>query len=94
MEEGQAKMQKDKEQIVKRLKTARGHLGRVIKMVEEGKYCIDILQQSLAVQAALKRVDEMILADHLTHCVRGALEGKEKDKQLEEILEVFKKGRN
>jgi len=86
-------MKEDKQEIVKRLKTARGHLRRVIKMVEEGKYCIDILQQSLAVQAALKRADEEILADHLTHCVKGALDDKEKDKQLKEILEVFRKGR-
>ncbi len=83
----------DKQKIVKRLKTARGHLRRVIKMVEEGEYCIDVLQQSLAVQAALKRADEEILADHLSNCVKGALSGEEKDKQLKEILEVFKKGR-
>lgn len=86
-------MQEDKLKIIKRLKTARGHLRRVIKMVEEGEYCVDVLQQSLAVQAALKRTDEEILADHLTHCVRGALSGEEKDKQLEEILEIFRKGR-
>ena len=86
-------MQEDKQKIVKRLKTARGHLRQVIKMVEEGEYCIDILQQSLAVQAALKRADEEILSDHLAHCVKGALSDKEKDKQLKEILEVFKKGR-
>ena len=83
----------DKQAIVKRLKTARGHLKRVVKMVEEDIYCIDILQQSMAVQAALKRADEAILARHLSHCVKGALSGKDKDKQLDEILEVFKKGR-
>lgn len=86
-------MQDKKQDTIKRLKTARGHLRRVIKMVEEGEYCIDILQQSLAVQSALKRTDEEILAGHLTHCVKGALSDKEKDKQLKEILEVFKKGR-
>lgn len=84
----------NKQEIVKRLKTARGHLRTVIKMVEEGDYCIDILQQSIAVQNALKRADEEILAGHLTHCVKGALLGKEKDKHLAEILEIFKKGRN
>ena len=86
-------MSRNKKEIIKRLKTARGHLKKVIEMAEEGEYCIDILQQSLAVQAALKRADEEILADHLTHCVRGALSDKQKDKQLEEILEIFKKGR-
>jgi DNA-binding FrmR family transcriptional regulator len=84
---------KHSEKVIKRLKTAKGHLRRVIKMVEEEQYCIDILQQSLAVQAALKRADEEILADHLSHCVKGVLSNKDKDKQLGEILEVFKKGR-
>jgi len=76
-----------------RLKIARGHFDRVIRMVEDKEYCIDILQQSLAVQSALKRVDEEILSNHLQTCVKNALSNKEKDKQMKEILEVFKKGR-
>lgn len=86
-------MYEKKRKIVKRLKTARGHLSRVIKMVEADEYCIDVLQQSIAVQSALKRADEQILSRHLETCVRDALSNKEKDKQLNEILEVFKKGR-
>lgn len=79
--------------IVKRLKSARGHLSRVIKMVEEDGYCIDILHQSLAVQAALKRTDELILANHLKRCVQGVLTPREKNKQIQEILELFKQAR-
>ena len=79
--------------LVKRLKSARGHLDKVIDMVEGGEYCIDILQQSLAVQNALKRSDEVILTNHLHTCVRKAVSNEEKNKQIEEIIEVFKKGR-
>jgi len=79
--------------VAMRLKIARGHLDKVIEMVESDEYCIDILQQSIAVQNALKRADEVVLSKHLETCVRGALSNKEKNKQMKEILEVFKKGR-
>jgi DNA-binding FrmR family transcriptional regulator len=79
--------------LVKRLKSARGHLDKVIDMVDKGEYCIDILQQSLAVQSALKRTDEAILTNHLQTCVRKAVSDEEKDKQINEIIDVFKKGR-
>lgn len=79
--------------IVKRLKSAQGHLDKVIEMYEKDAYCIDVLQQSIAVQNALKRTDELILSNHLSTCVNKALSGKNKEKQLKEILEVFKKGR-
>jgi DNA-binding FrmR family transcriptional regulator len=79
--------------LVKRLKSARGHLDKVIDMVENGEYCIDILQQSLAVQSALKRSDELILTNHLQTCVRKAVSNDEKNTQIEEIVEIFKKGR-
>jgi len=76
-----------------RLKRARGHLDHVIKMVESGKYCIDILQQSLAVQAALRAVDGIILEGHLEEHVSKAMHGKDKDKSIKEVIEVFTKAR-
>jgi DNA-binding FrmR family transcriptional regulator len=80
-----------KEQVVKRLKRARGHLTRVIKMVEKGDYCPDILIQSSAVQGALKKSDEIILDSHLHTCVVPKLGGKTDEKALSELLEVFKR---
>lgn len=76
----------------KRLKIVEGHLKKVRQMVEEGSYCIDILQQSLAVQQALKRVDELILSGHLESCVVGAL-GEKKKEKIQEVLEIFRKSR-
>jgi len=84
---------KSTQDITPRLKIARGHLDKVIEMVERGKYCINVLQQSIAVQNALKRADEKILSRHLQICVKKALSNEEKDKQVTKILEVFKRGR-
>lgn len=82
-----------KKDALKRLKTIRGHLDHVTKMVEEGKYCTDILQQSLAVQSALRAVDGIILKGHLQEHASHAMSGKDKDKSIKEIVDVFKKAR-
>jgi len=74
-----------------RLKIAKGHLDNVIKMYEQDAYCIDILTQSQAVQAALKQIDALILEDHLQTCVSDAVKGGEKDKAISEVIKVFKK---
>ena len=70
-----------------------GHLKANLKMVEEGRYCIDIIQQNQAVIAALKKVNEMILRNHLDSCVTTAIKGKdeaERKRVLKELEEVFK----
>lgn len=80
-----------KKETLRRLKIIEGHLKKVIKMVEEDKYCIDILQQSLAVQNALKKVDALLLDKHLHKCVSDAFKkGKsKKEKSIKELLKVF-----
>ena len=80
-----------KKETLRRLKIIKGHLGKVAKMVEEDKYCIDILQQSLAVQNALKRVDGLILDQHLRQCVTDAMKkgNSKKEKSIKELLKVF-----
>lgn len=76
--------------IIHRLKIARGHLDKVIKMAEGQEYCIDVIHQSQAVQRALKEVDNLILDNHLKTCVISQIkEGKEE--AVEEIMTVFKK---
>ena len=70
-----------------------GHLKANLKMVKEDRYCIDIIQQNQAVIAALKKVNEMILRDHLDSCVTTAIKGKdesERKRVLKELEEVFK----
>jgi DNA-binding FrmR family transcriptional regulator len=77
---------------LKRLKTVEGHLRGVIRMVEEDAYCIDVIRQIRAVEAALFKVSTMILEDHLNSCVITAIKGddkKERERVLREITEVF-----
>ncbi len=76
---------------IHRLKIAKGHLDKVIRMVQNGDYCIDILTQSQAVQAALKKVDALILENHLKTCVADAVRGDKKDQAVAEVIKVFKK---
>ena len=80
-----------KEIVLRRLKKARGHLSRVIKMVENEQYCPDIILQSSAVQGALKKSDEIILSSHLHTCIVPKLAGKTDESAIGELLEVFKR---
>lgn len=79
--------------ILHRLKIAHGHLESVIKMVESGEYCIDVINQSAAVQSALKSADELILKNHLETCATEALQAGKKEAVVAEILKVFKKSK-
>ncbi|MCC6300432.1 MAG: metal-sensitive transcriptional regulator [Anaerolineales bacterium] len=77
---------------LRRLKTIEGHLRGVIRMVEEDAYCIDVIRQIQAVDAALNKVSTQILENHLNSCVITAIQGndkKERQRVLKEITEVF-----
>lgn len=78
---------------LKLLKTAAGHLQEVIEMVEKREYCLDIIHKSRTVQRYMKLADEEILSGHLQKCVKKALSGKDTDRQLQEIMFVFKRWR-
>ena len=82
---------KSKEEAVKRLAIAQGHLEKVHKMLEEGAYCPDVIHQNRAVQAALKKVDEVVLHGHLHHCVLKDIHGNGSEKAVSEIVELFSK---
>lgn len=77
--------------ILHRLKIARGHLDKVIRMAQSDTYCIDILTQSSAVQSALKQADALILENHLQTCVTNAMKNNKKDQAIAEVIKVFKK---
>lgn len=82
-----------KSEALKRLRTAKGHLDHVISAIQLEKYCIDILQQSLAVQSALRAVDNIILKGHLEEHVAHAMRGKDQAKSIQEVVDVFEKAR-
>ncbi len=79
------------ERVLHRLKIARGHLDKVIKMVEEDQYCIDVLHQSQAIQSALKQTDGLMLENHLNTCVADSFKKGNKNKAIKEVMEVFEK---
>ena len=85
-------MQSDSDTVLRRLKTVEGHLKGVIRMVEEDAYCIDVIRQIQAIEAALNKVSSKILEDHLNSCVITAIQGndkRERERVLKEITEVF-----
>ncbi len=78
--------------VLKRLRIVEGHLKGVIRMVEEDAYCIDVIRQVQAVEAALNKVSAQILDNHLNSCVITAVQGEdpaERQRVLKEVLEVF-----
>lgn len=79
------------ERILHRLKIAQGHLGKVLKMVENDEYCIDVIHQSQAVQRALEEADILILENHLKTCAADAIKKGKKEQAIKEVMEVFKK---
>lgn len=79
--------------ITKRLATVIGHLQGIRRMAEEGRYCIDVIKQIEAVEAALGKTKEVVLAGHLDSCVKEAVQGKDEmtmRRVMKELLAVFK----
>lgn len=75
-----------------RLRRIEGQVRGVIGMVEGERYCVDILTQLRAVHAALRKVEEQILREHVEHCVAGSLRSGRKDEQrakMDELMDVL-----
>jgi DNA-binding FrmR family transcriptional regulator len=81
-----------KESVRKRLNRVEGQVRGIGRMVEEDRYCIDIVTQLSAVRAALRRIEEEVLRDHVGHCVEHAIRSGRPDEQrkkIAELMEVF-----
>jgi len=77
---------------LKRLKRIEGQVRGLARMVEDDRYCIDILTQISAARAALRRVEEEVLRDHVSHCLAHAMasgDAKEQHRKIDELMEVF-----
>lgn len=86
------KDQIDNQQIIRRLKSVEGHIRGIQKMVDEDAYCIDIVNQIQAVQAALSKINSLVLDRHLHTCVTTAIQGDDADERervITEVLSVF-----
>ena len=78
-----------KETVVKRLNRIEGQVRGLSRMVEEERYCIDIITQIAAVRAALRRAEEEILRDHVAHCVDDAIASGNRAEQRRKIAELM-----
>lgn len=86
-------MKADQQKVTRLLKTARGQLDGIIKMVEENQYCVDIVNQIMASDAILHKTMKIILQEHLAGCVLEACQGSEAERseKIEEMMALFDK---
>lgn len=81
-----------REAVATRLRRIAGQVGGLLRMVEEDRYCIDVLTQIAAVRAALHKVEEQILRDHVGHCVAAAFaagDAADQRRKVEELVETI-----
>lgn len=91
MPKGIPRDQSTQRAILHRMKIARGHLDKVIAMVEKDAYCIDVIHQSHAVQAALRQTDDVLLKNHLETCVTHEIKRGHGHDVVEEVMKVWTK---
>lgn len=84
-------MQVAKDRILHRLKISKGHLEKVINMVDSDEYCINVVHQLIAVESALRNIDELVLENHLRTCVADSIKKGNVDEAIKEVMEVLKK---
>ena len=82
---------KEDAEVVNRLKTARGQIDGILKMIDDERYCIDISKQILAVQSLLKKANMKILKDHMHSCVLSAVNDGTGEEKIEEIIYILEK---
>jgi len=82
---------KDKAKLVRRLSRIEGQVRGIARMIEREEYCVDILQQTAALRAALDSVGIMILEDHVRGCVRTAAERGESEEYVDEVVDVVRR---
>ena len=82
---------KDKAQLVRRLARIEGQVRGIARMIEREEYCVDILQQTAALRAAVDALSILVLEDHVQGCVRTAAEHGEADKYVDEVIDVVRR---
>ena len=81
-----------KQSVAKRLARVEGQVRGLAQMIEQDRYCLDVVAQVRAARSALAKVEEVVLADHLRHCVEQAIVSGDPDRQRQkvaELIEVF-----
>lgn len=86
-------MEMNKKEILNRLATIEGHLRSVRKMIEDDRYCVDVLKQTYAVERALQKVEAAILEGHLNECVPAGFKDGRDQEMVRELFELFELSR-
>ena len=84
-------MRADKETVTRLLKTARGQLDGILKMVEDDRYCMDISNQVMATEAILRKANKEILNAHMKGCVQSAINSGDGEQKIDELVELIDK---
>lgn len=84
-------MMADPKQISRLLKTARGQIDGILKMIEEDRYCMDIAHQLMATQAILKRANKEVIRAHMKGCIADALATENSDEKIDELMDILEK---
>ena len=84
-------MQADHKTVVRLLKTARGQIDGILRMVEEDRYCLEISQQLMATEAMLNRANKEVLSAHLKHCVQEAETPEQQNEKIDEFIATLGK---
>ena len=84
-------MRADHAQVTRLLKTARGQIDGILKMVEEDRYCLEVSSQIMAAQSILKKANRMVLKAHMNSCVKEAVESGDPEEKLEELAVLLDK---
>lgn len=84
-------MKADHAQVTRLLKTARGQIDGILKMVEEDRYCLEVSSQIMAAQSILKKANRMVLKAHMNSCVKEAVESGDPEEKLEELAALLDK---
>ena len=84
-------MKADQKVILRLLKTARGQMDGIIRMVEEDRYCIDISNQLLATESILRKTNREIIHAHMESCVKDAIENDNAEEKIKEVIALIDK---
>lgn len=82
-------MRADKQEVLKRLNYIEGHLGGIRKMIEEDKYCVDILRQTYAVRKAIEKLEALLVEGHLHTCIPEAFADGRGEEVIEELVQLY-----
>ena len=84
-------MNQEKIKALQALKTSKGQIEGIIRMIEEERYCVDISNQIIAAQSLLKKANMLILKQHLSHCVKNAILSDNGEEKIQEIIDLLSK---